>query len=193
MTVSRKGAESSRSAIGHGYHGIPSGIDNTASTYGGLLMFRISDGSTSFARISVEQPFRVVLANSGVTADTTTLDGFVLAIRDRDPDAFEQRLETIREQAGAMKAALEGGDLDTVGRIMTANHQILVEMGLSHEKLVYLCHRVLALGALGAKLTGGGRGGYMLALTPGEDLQAAVARSLEEEGLEVIRATIGGG
>jgi len=174
------------------YHGIPSGIDNTASTYGGLLVYRVVDDETSFERIEVERPIRVVLANSGVTADTTKLDGFVLGLKADDPGLFEKRCEAITEQSLAMRAALEAFDLETVGALLTANHGILIEMGLSHEKLVYLCDRAVELGALGAKLTGGGRGGYMLALTPDDAVQEAVASVFEDEGYSVIRAAIGG-
>jgi len=174
------------------YHGIPSGIDNTASTYGGLLVYRVVDDEKSFERIEVERPIRVVLANSGVTADTTKLDGFVLGLKADDPGLFEKRCEAITEQSLAMRAALEAFDLETVGALLTANHGILIEMGLSHEKLVYLCDRAVELGALGAKLTGGGRGGYMLALTPDDAVQEAVASVFEDEGYSVIRAAIGG-
>ena len=75
---------------------------------------------------------------------------------------------------------------------MNENHTILIEMGLSHEKLIDLCNIAIAKGAFGAKVTGGGRGGYMVALTPGEDLQAAVALAIEKEGHKVIRGTVGG-
>ena len=173
------------------YHGTPSGIDNTASTYGGLLVYRVIDGESSFERIEVERPFRIVLANSGVTADTSTLNSFVLGLRKEDPDLFEERCREITKQSLAMRAALERCDLETVGDLMTANHRILVDMGLSHEKLIELCDRALSMGALGAKLTGGGRGGYMLALTPGEDVQETVASTFESEGTPVIRAIIG--
>ena len=78
------------------------------------------------------------------------------------------------------------------GRNLTENHKILIDMELSHEKLIYLCNLALEKGALGAKLTGGGMGGYMVALTPGKDLQESVASAMEKEGYKVIRATIGG-
>ena len=174
------------------YHGIPSGIDNTASTYGGLLVYRVIDGESSFERIEVERPFWIVLANSGVTADTSKLNGFVLGLKEEDPERFEERCRAITEQSLAMREALERYDLESVGALLTANHGILIDMGLSHEKLVELCDRALAMGALGAKLTGGGRGGYMLALTPEEDVQETVASTFESEGIPVIRATIGG-
>jgi mevalonate kinase len=133
----------------------------------------------------------VVLANSGVTADTTALDGFVLAIRDRDPESFERTIDEISGQSRAMKTALERSDLATVGTIMTANHAILIEMGLSHPILVELCERALAMGALGAKLTGGGRGGYMLSLAPDTAVQENIASAFESDGYKVIRATLG--
>jgi mevalonate kinase len=174
------------------YHGLPSGIDNTVSTYGGLLQYKVEDEVKSFERIRIERPFRVVLANCGVTADTATLNDFVLSLKAEDPDGFAQRVETMRAQSRAMRRALERCDLETVGHIMTANHEILIDMGLSHPKLVYLCQRALATGALGAKLTGGGRGGYMLGLTPDEAIQDKVAITLEGEGFKVIRASIGG-
>jgi mevalonate kinase len=174
------------------YHGIPSGVDNTASTFGGLLQYRIENGEKLFEKIEVERPIRIVLANSGVTADTSKLDGFVLAIRERDPEGFQEIMNTISDQSWAMQLALERYDLETVGSLMTANHAILIDMGLSHEILVSLCERALALGALGAKLTGGGRGGYMSALTPDERVQEKVAAAFEADGYAVIRAEIGG-
>jgi mevalonate kinase len=174
------------------YHGIPSGIDNTASTYGGLLVYRVVNDEKSFERIEVERPFRIVLANSGVTADTSTLDAYVLGLKADDPELFAERCRTITEQSLAMREALEDYDLESVGSLLTANHAILIDMGLSHELLIDLCDRARAMGALGAKLTGGGRGGYMLALTPEEEVQDLVASTFEDDGYAVIRATIGG-
>jgi mevalonate kinase len=173
------------------YHGIPSGVDNTASTYGGLLAYRVTGGEKSFEKIEVERPFRIVLANCGVTADTSTLDGYVLGLQAEEPDLFAERCRLITEQSLAMRAALERYDLETVGSLLTANHGILIDMGLSHERLVEMCDRALGMGALGAKLTGGGRGGYMLALTPEEEIQELVASTFEDDGYAVIRASIG--
>lgn len=176
----------------HAYHGLPSGVDNTASTYGGLLFYQIKNGEKRFERISVPEPFEVVLGNSGVTSDTSTLRGAVMEQERKDPQLFATRLKTITDQASQMRRGLEAGDWAGVGATMTENHKILIDMGLSHQKLVYLCNMALEHGALGAKLTGGGRGGYMIALTPGKNLQDAVASAMEKEGYKVIRATIGG-
>ncbi len=75
---------------------------------------------------------------------------------------------------------------------MSENHELLTEMGMSHEKLDEMCAAALDKGALGAKVTGGGRGGYMVSLTPGRELQESVASMFEARGHKVIRATIGG-
>lgn len=174
------------------YHGLPSGVDNTASTYGGLLLYRVKEEKRAFERITVPAAFGVVLANSGVTSDTSTLRAATEKQRESEPDLFWSRLGKIREQAKDMKRHLEKGELEAVGRLMTENHKVLIDMGLSHDKLIHLCDMAVRLGALGAKLTGGGRGGYMVALTPGSSLQDRVASALEKEGYAVIRATIGG-
>jgi len=117
----------------------------------------------------------------------------VKSLEKSDPALFATRLQTIREQSAEMKTALEAFDLETVGKIMTANHKILIDMALSHDKLIYLCDLALKNGALGAKVTGGGRGGYMVALTPGKELQEKVASTFEKENFKVIRASIGAG
>ena len=105
---------------------------------------------------------------------------------------FAARLKRITDQAAEMRQALEVNNLRKVGEIMTANHDILIEMGLSHDILIHLCNLAIEKGALGAKVTGGGRGGYMSALTPGKALQETVASAIEKEGYKVIRATLGG-
>jgi mevalonate kinase len=174
------------------YHGVASGVDNTASTYGGLLLFQLIKGEQHFEKIKTPKPFEIVLANSGVTVNTAALDEFIDQQKNGDPPLFRSRLKTITDQAHEMKKALEAGDLENVGKIMTSNHKLLIDMGMSHETLDYLCKLALEKGALGAKVTGGGRGGYMVSLTPGKKLQDQVASAFEQGGYKVIRATIGG-
>ena len=142
------------------YHGVASGVDNTASTYGGLLLFYLKNKQQNFEKIPTPQPFEIVLANSGITANTALLDIFTEQQKKDNPELYWSRLHAITSQAHEMKERLEAGDLEKVGRIMSENHKILVDMEMSHEILDYLCKLALENGALGAKVTGGGRGGY---------------------------------
>jgi mevalonate kinase len=175
------------------YHGVASGVDNTASTYGGLLLFYLKNGQQHFEKIKTPKSFEIVLANSGITANTAALDEFIEVQKKDNAELFASRLKTIVSQGADMKKALEAGDLEKVGTVMTENHKLLVDMDMSHEILDYLCKLALEKGALGAKITGGGRGGYMVALTPGKALQDKVASSFEKEGYKlIIKATIGG-
>jgi len=175
------------------YHGIASGVDNTASTYGGLLRFWLKDGKQNFEQIKTPSSFEIVLCNSGITANTAALDEFIEVQKKENAELFRSRLDTIVSQGADMQKALEAGDLETVGEIMTENHRLLVGMEMSHEILDHLCKVALEQGALGAKVTGGGRGGYMVALTPGQELQDQVASAFDKEGYTlIIKATIGG-
>ena len=164
------------------YHGVASGVDNTASTYGGLLLFRLKDERQHFEMVTTPAPFEIVLANSGVTVDTAALDQFIDEQKTGDARLFAARLATMTAQVGDMKKALEAGDLPTVGAIMSANHGLLIDMGMSHETLDAMCRESLEMGSLGAKVTGGGRGGYMVSLTPGAELQGKVAAAFESQG-----------
>jgi mevalonate kinase len=173
------------------YHGLPSGVDNTASTYGGILLYQVRNKQKDFEKIQASKPIEVVLGNSGITADTSLLRVMTEKQRKSNPKLFWSRLKMISEQVYEVKEGLETGDFGKVGKLMTENHEILIEMELSHKKLISLCNVAIEEGALGAKLTGGGLGGYMIALTPGKDLQEAVASAIEKQGYGIISATIG--
>ena len=173
------------------YHGTPSGVDNTASTYGGLLRYWIKDGEKHFEKIAAKKPLHIVLGNSGITANTALLDDYIDEMKANDLALFKSRMDTITSQVNKMRAALEVGDLEKVGAIMTANHKILIDMELSHEILINLCNMAIEMGALGAKVTGGGRGGYMNALAPNKEIQSTIAAAMKAEGHKVIMTTIG--
>lgn len=175
-----------------GYHGLPSGVDNTVSTFGGVISYRIKDGVKQFERVRLSKPVEIVLGNSGVTSNTASLRGFLKEQEKDDPALFNGRLDLIRAQVRGLGEALAKEDLRETGRIMSENHRMLIDMGLSHPELVRLCKLAESLGAYGSKVTGGGRGGYMVALTPGKELQDRVASAFEAQGIATIRATIGG-
>ena len=89
------------------------------------------------------------------------------------------------------RRALENYDLKAVGEYMNENHRLLQEIEVSCKELDFLVDLAREHGALGAKMTGGGLGGNMVALTPGTELQEKVAQAIEKEGFDVLRTRIG--
>lgn len=175
----------------HAYHGIPSGVDNTASTFGGLMMYMIRDGKKMYERITPAKPLYVVLANSGITYNTALLDEHVDGLINNNAGKFYTSLNKVTSQVYEMRKAIESGDLQTVGDIMVENHKILIDMDLSNERLIELCDRAVKMGAYGAKLTGGGRGGYMVSLVESPEMQDKIAADFEKDDIPVIKAQLG--
>jgi len=175
------------------YAGTPSGIDNTASTYGGLLYFEknMEGGRNRIELLTVDRPIDIVMGNTGITANTKAAVEGVRQRREKHRGRYDKVFEEARSLASEAKAALHRYDLEEVGKLMNENHQLLQEIEVSHPKLDELVAIARREGALGAKMTGGGLGGYMVALTPGKELQERVARAMEARGFEALRTTIG--
>jgi mevalonate kinase len=173
-----------------GYHGTPSGIDNTAATFGGLIYFRKGDENL-VERLSLKTPVRIVMGNTGKVADTKAAVAGVKERRKAQPDKYEGLFEQAGQLVGEARKALETHDLEELGRLMDRNHGLLQAIEVSNDDLDRLVRLSRENGALGAKLTGGGLGGYMVALTPGEELQEKVAAAVEAAGFGALRTTIG--
>lgn len=176
-----------------GSAGKPSGIDNTCSTFGGLLWFEknMQGGENKVELIETKEPIDIVLGNSGKSAVTSEVVEDVRLARERDPGKFKRNFDEYVRLAHEARKALEKGDLRKVGMLMDENHRLLQDIGVSCEELDRLVAVAKENGAIGAKMTGTGRGGYMIALTPGKELQEKVARAIEHEGFKVLRTTIG--
>ena len=81
------------------YHGIPSGVDNTASCYGGLLLYQLKNKKRIVEKIQVKKPIEVVLGNSGVSADSMVLDILVDQLKELDRALLVRRLKVFTEQS----------------------------------------------------------------------------------------------
>ncbi len=175
------------------YAGNPSGIDNTAATYGGLMWFRknVKGGPDLVERLKVKTPAEIVICSTGKVANTKAMVEGVAQRKKENPKKYEPLFKRAEEVAIEGRKALEGGDLKRVGELMNENHSLLQGIEVSSKELDFLVDLARKLGALGAKLTGGGGGGCMVALTPGEHLQEKVAAAFEKEGFQVLRTKIG--
>jgi len=152
-------------------HGIPSGIDPAISTYGGALLFQRGRG---FTPLEVETDIPLVVGNTGVQRST----GELVASVHRRREQYQSVIDWIIRAGGktALNAveALKKGDLPAVGELMNINHALLYALGVSHESLERLVHAARKAGAYGAKLTGGGGGGCMIALADASSLGRVV-------------------
>ncbi len=174
-----------------GSHGTPSGVDNTASTYGGLIWYsRKPDGSAPTVRpIVLGGTINLVIASSGLTASTTKVVGDVRAKKEANPDWFEKIASEYRTLVDEALTALKELDLEKIGALMSRNHELLQELTVSCEELDDLVKVARENGALGAKLTGTGRGGNMIALAPDEQTRDKIAEALEDAGAAFVIPT----
>lgn len=172
-----------------GYHGTPSGIDNTAATFGGLLKFQRTDGEPLFERKKIPQPIKIVYASTGITSSTTAVVGDVRAKKEADPAWFDGLLQQYCALAERGEKAMEEGDLAELGKLMDENHALLQDLTVSCKELDDLVVAAREAGAIGAKMSGTGRGGLMLALTPTDEVQDAVAEALGKIAPQVWKTT----
>lgn len=175
------------------YAGNPSGIDNTAATYGGLMWFKknTTGGPDTVERLHMRKPIEIVIGSTGKVANTKAMVEGVAERRKKNQAKYDQIFKQAESLAVAGRKSLEGGDLKKLGELMNENHRLLKDIGVSSKELDMLVDLVRKQGAFGAKVTGGGGGGCMVALTPGKDLQGKVASAIKNLGLEVLSTKIG--
>jgi mevalonate kinase len=171
--------------------GTPSGIDNTCSVYGGFMTFEKSQsGPNKIERLGIKKPVEIVMASTRITQETKVVVDDVRKRKEADEPWFRGITEKYLVVYGSALEAIKRADWAAVGRLMDENQTLLRELGVSCGELENLISTAKKNGALGAKLTGTGRGGYIVALTPGKTLQEKVAKALEKEG-SVLKTTIG--
>lgn len=175
------------------YAGNPSGIDNTAATYGGLMWFKknTAGGPDLVERLNIKKPVEIIIGTTGKVANTKAMVEGVATRRKNNPQKYNPIFKRAEELAYAGRKALEAYDLEEVGALMNENHHLLKEIEVSSKELDLLVDVARDEGALGAKLTGGGGGGCMTALTPGKELQSKVGDAIQKLGFEVLRTKIG--
>ncbi|MBU0530474.1 MAG: mevalonate kinase [Nanoarchaeota archaeon] len=174
-----------------GYHGSPSGIDNTAATFGGLIWF-IKGDPNIIEKMKIEKPLYIVMGNTGIVANTKAAVEGVKERKEKEPDKYNKIFEDAKNLIHDARKALEAGDVEKVGKLMDENHRLLQEIEVSSPELDMLVSLAKENGALGAKMTGGGLGGYMYALAPDQDIQERIAKVMGDKQFQVIKATVGG-
>jgi mevalonate kinase len=168
------------------FHGEPSGVDSYVSAAGGVVRF--VRGQPPVA-VAFEQPVELVVVPSGLPRQTAALVERVRAIRTQCPTVAGPVIRALGASVDAGIAALERHDLTTLGALFSMTHELLSSLGVSTRGLDELCATAREVGAHGAKLTGAGGGGSILAL-PGPAGTAPLLAAFGSRSLPAFAVTL---
>ena len=170
------------------YHGTPSGIDNTVIAFEKPVYFVKGEVQEVFW---VGRPFLLAIADTGIEASTREVVGDLRQRYQSSPGRYEGLFDQATELTLSARSAIEQGHTGALGRLMNENHSLLRELGVSCPELDRLVTAAQEGGALGAKMSGAGWGGNMIALV-GEDTRGCVDMMLRLAGAtNVIITEIG--
>jgi mevalonate kinase len=147
------------------HHGTPSGIDNTVIAFEKPVYFIRDRRIETFP---VKRPFLLIIADTGIASPTKIAVGHVRRAWEREREKYEDLFDEIGTIAEMGRQAIERGEIETMGRLMNENHHLLRLIGVSSPELEGLVEAAREGGALGAKLSGAGRGGNIIALVTQE-------------------------
>ena len=151
----------------------------------------MAGGPDKVEHLSIEAPVEIVIGSTGKVANTKAMVEGVADRKRKNPQKYNRVFKRAEELAYEGRAELEFYNLKKIGDLMNENHRLLQEIEVSSKELDLLVELAKAQGAFGAKLTGGGGGGCMVALTPGKELQGKVASAFKTAGYEFLATKIG--
>ena len=167
-------------------HGNPSGIDPNICARGGVILF--SPGRPA-KKVHLKRPSSFIVAYSGRRRSTRGLIGRVAITKEEQPDLFAVLRDAVGWISETAAEMLVQGDDQGLGRLLTLNHAVLKSMGVSNDVLDGMVNALCSMGAYGAKLTGAGGGGSVVAVAP-EAKEKSIVSGLTARGFETFRAKI---
>lgn len=173
------------------HHGTPSGVDNTVIAFEKPVYFVRHDPSPTIEPFSTARPLRLVIGDTGVRSATKDVVGDVRRRWAVEFARFEAIFDACGRLAEAGRQALAAGDLPAVGALMNENHEWLARMTVSSPPLDALVAAARDAGSLGAKLSGAGRGGNMIALVTEETEAAVEERLLMAGAVRIFKSDVG--
>jgi mevalonate kinase len=145
------------------FHGTPSGIDPHIAALGGAILY---SGPGNYRRVNINNPVDIAVLHTGVRRKTSTMVAHVQDFARNNPEVFREMAEFYGEVLARGLEAVEKGDVVGLGRLMTLNHILLRVLGVSSKAVEKAFEALLGLGMYGAKLTGAGGGGCVIAVGP---------------------------
>ncbi|HUG34419.1 MAG TPA: mevalonate kinase [Anaerolineales bacterium] len=165
------------------HHGTPSGIDNTVVTYAKPVYFMKGQPIEIF---KVGNPFTIVIGDTGISAPTKESVADVRRLWETDRSKWENVFDRVGEIAKEARSAIESGGWKQLGELMNQNHSLLQELTVSSQELDRLVSAARNAGAMGSKLSGGGRGGNMIALVEKDRADEVSSALLSAGGTNTI-------
>lgn len=159
-------------------HGRPSGLDARGVVADVPVWFE--DGRIE--PVDVTGEFVFVVADTGVPGHTRDAVAAVREHHDRAPAEVDAVIGQIGDLARRARGTLVDGDAQALGATMDAAHALLTTLDVSSDDLDRLVGAARSADALGAKLTGGGRGGCVLTLAADGDHAVRIAEALRAAG-----------
>lgn len=170
------------------YHGTPSGIDNTVIVFERPVYFVRGVPPQRFA---LPGSMTLLIGDTGLRASTRVAIDDVRALYEGDPERIGGIFSAIGALVKQGRAALSAGNLAQLGELMNANHMLLRELEVSCPELDRLTEAARSAGALGAKLSGGGRGGNMIALVEDESVEPVCSALLAAGAVRAFVVRLG--
>ena len=143
-------------------HGNPSGIDMEAASSANPIWFQKGKETET---VKLGATFYLIVADTGQIGDTKAAVESIRNKYEEDPEKTESSLRLLEEYTYQVRDALLNGDIPLVGTLLNLAQEELAKLGVSNETIEHLVREARKAGAYGAKLTGGGRGGCIIALT----------------------------
>ncbi|MCS7060837.1 MAG: mevalonate kinase [Anaerolineae bacterium] len=172
------------------FHGAPSGIDNTVVAYEQPVWFvrhsRQDAQDTEIGPMTIPALPHLVIADTGIATPTRIPVGDVRRGWEAAPERYERLFDRIGQIVVESRAALAAGEWVRLGELMNANQDVLRELGVSCAEVDALCDAARIAGALGAKLSGGGRGGNIIALARDAQHAAELRQTLLHVGAKRV-------
>ncbi len=168
------------------HHGTPSGIDNTVICHAKPVYFVRGHEPEVF---HIGAPFDLLIGDTGIASPTKMTVGAVRAAWQQDPSTYEQIFAEIGQVVQEARRSIESGQIHRLGSLMNHNQELLRRLSVSSPDLERLIDAALKAGAQGAKLSGGGGGGNMIALVHPEAVET-VSAALNSAGARRVLHTV---
>ncbi|GAB1422379.1 mevalonate kinase [Anaerolineales bacterium] len=148
------------------HHGNPSGVDNTVIVYEQAIYYK---KESPLEKLNIGKKLCLLIADTGIPAPTHITVNDIKQLSLSNPQETFAKIHKIGEIVNTARHSIETGDLEDIGELMLQNQALLKELSVSSDIIEHLIKVAMDEGALGAKLSGGGRGGNVICLIQPDD------------------------